>query len=52
MLVKGGDYARDQVVGADIVLGYGGDVQVVSLVEDLSTSALVQQLAQGNRTAE
>ena len=52
VLVKGGDYARDQVVGADIVLGYGGDVQVLGLVEDLSTSALVQQIAQGNRAAE
>lgn len=52
VLVKGGDYARDQVVGADIVLGYGGDVQVLSLVEDLSTSALVEQIAQGNRAAE
>lgn len=44
VLVKGGDYALDQVVGADIVTGYGGDVKVLSLVDDCSTSALVEKI--------
>ncbi len=47
VLVKGGDYAADQVVGADIVQGYGGDVRLLSLVADVSTTAIVERLAQG-----
>lgn len=46
VLVKGGDYAPDAVVGADIVRGYGGDVQVLGLVADLSTTAIVERLRQ------
>jgi D-beta-D-heptose 7-phosphate kinase/D-beta-D-heptose 1-phosphate adenosyltransferase len=44
VLVKGGDYARDQVVGADIVLGYGGEVRVLGLVDDLSTTRVLEQI--------
>lgn len=44
LLVKGGDYAPDQVVGADIVEGYGGEVRVLGLVEDVSTSGIVERL--------
>lgn len=44
ILVKGGDYAADEVVGAAIVEGYGGEVQVLSLVADLSTTAIVARL--------
>lgn len=44
VLVKGGDYSIDEVVGADIVRDYGGEVKVLSLVEDLSTSALVKKI--------
>jgi D-beta-D-heptose 7-phosphate kinase / D-beta-D-heptose 1-phosphate adenosyltransferase len=48
VLVKGGDYAVEQVVGADIVRGYGGEVSVLGMVEDCSTTALVERL-QRNR---
>lgn len=44
VLVKGGDYGIDQVVGGDIVRAYGGEVKVLSLVEDCSTSALVEKI--------
>jgi D-beta-D-heptose 7-phosphate kinase/D-beta-D-heptose 1-phosphate adenosyltransferase len=44
LLVKGGDYAGDAVVGADIVRGYGGEVRVLSLVADLSTTAIVARI--------
>jgi D-beta-D-heptose 7-phosphate kinase / D-beta-D-heptose 1-phosphate adenosyltransferase len=44
VLVKGGDYEIDQVVGADIVKSYNGEVRVLTLVEDCSTSALVQKI--------
>lgn len=51
VLVKGGDYAVDQVVGADIVTGYGGEVQVLGLIEDSSTTAIVEKIRKGESTA-
>lgn len=44
VLVKGGDYGIDQVVGADIVRSYGGDVRVLGLVENSSTTAIVEKI--------
>lgn len=44
VLVKGGDYGIDQVVGADIVRAAGGEVKVLSLVDDCSTTALVEKI--------
>ena len=44
MLVKGGDYRNEQVVGGDIVREYGGSVKVLTLVEDLSTSEIVDRI--------
>lgn len=45
VLVKGGDYAPHEVVGADLVRGYGGDVRVLSLVEGCSTTSLLDRAA-------
>lgn len=44
VLVKGGDYTTDTVVGAEIVRSYGGEVFVLSLVDNISTTAIVNQL--------
>ena len=44
VLVKGGDYSVDQIVGADLVRAYGGKVKVLSFVEDCSTSAMVEKI--------
>lgn len=44
VLVKGGDYGIDQVVGADIVRAAGGTVKVLSLLENCSTSALADKI--------
>jgi len=43
-LIKGGDYGVDQVVGADIVTAYGGEVKVLSFLDDCSTSAIVDRI--------
>lgn len=43
-LVKGGDYKLDDVVGADIVNSYGGEVKVLAFLDDCSTSAIVEKL--------
>ncbi|MFC3674164.1 bifunctional D-glycero-beta-D-manno-heptose-7-phosphate kinase/D-glycero-beta-D-manno-heptose 1-phosphate adenylyltransferase HldE [Ferrovibrio xuzhouensis] len=44
LLVKGGDYTVDQVVGADVVRGYGGEVRVSKLVAGQSTTATISRL--------
>jgi D-beta-D-heptose 7-phosphate kinase/D-beta-D-heptose 1-phosphate adenosyltransferase len=41
VLVKGGDYSRNTIVGADIVEARGGEVVVVPLVEGHSTTAAI-----------
>ncbi|MEO8478402.1 MAG: adenylyltransferase/cytidyltransferase family protein [Gemmatimonadota bacterium] len=44
ILVKGGDYDPDTVVGADLVRARGGRVVIVPLLPNLSTSRLVERL--------
>jgi D-beta-D-heptose 7-phosphate kinase/D-beta-D-heptose 1-phosphate adenosyltransferase len=44
VLVKGGDYSTSEVVGADLVRRHGGDVRVLGLVEDCSTTAIVARV--------
>lgn len=44
VLVKGGDYGVDQVVGADIVSEYGGEVKVLDFVDNVSTTRIVNKI--------
>lgn len=46
VLVKGGDYDKKGVVGWEIVEGYGGEVKVMGLVENCSTTAIVNKINQ------
>jgi D-beta-D-heptose 7-phosphate kinase/D-beta-D-heptose 1-phosphate adenosyltransferase len=46
VLVKGGDYAPDTVVGADVVRSYGGEVVIVPTIEGASTTGIVRKLTQ------
>ncbi|KXJ33427.1 MULTISPECIES: bifunctional D-glycero-beta-D-manno-heptose-7-phosphate kinase/D-glycero-beta-D-manno-heptose 1-phosphate adenylyltransferase HldE [Pseudomonas] len=49
VLVKGGDYKSvEEVVGAQIVQAYGGEVRILGLVENSSTTAIVERIR--NRT--
>lgn len=43
VLVKGADYAEDEVVGGDIVKAHGGRVVLAELTKGQSTSALVEK---------
>jgi len=43
VLVKGGDYARDAIIGADEVEAKGGRVVVIPFVAGYSTTALVER---------
>jgi D-beta-D-heptose 7-phosphate kinase/D-beta-D-heptose 1-phosphate adenosyltransferase len=44
ILVKGGDWALDRIVGRDIVEARGGVVKTVPLVPGLSTTGLLQRI--------
>jgi D-beta-D-heptose 7-phosphate kinase/D-beta-D-heptose 1-phosphate adenosyltransferase len=43
VLVKGGDYTKDQVVGREIVEASGGEVLIVDTLPDRSTTRLVER---------
>jgi D-beta-D-heptose 7-phosphate kinase/D-beta-D-heptose 1-phosphate adenosyltransferase len=47
VLVKGGDYTRDQVVGHEIVEAYGGEVLLVEVLPGVSTTSLVNRARAG-----
>ncbi len=42
VLVKGGDYDPDTMVGSEMVRSYGGQVVVIPLVDGLSTTAILR----------
>jgi rfaE bifunctional protein nucleotidyltransferase chain/domain len=44
VLVKGGDYRAEDVVGYSDVIDGGGHVEIIPLVEGLSTSALIERI--------
>ncbi|MEO8451952.1 MAG: adenylyltransferase/cytidyltransferase family protein [Gemmatimonadota bacterium] len=44
VLVKGGDYDRGTIVGADLVEASGGVVTTIPLVKDQSTTFLVERI--------
>lgn len=44
VLVKGGDYRIDEIVGADTVQANGGVVTTIDLVPGVSTTKLIQQI--------
>jgi D-beta-D-heptose 7-phosphate kinase/D-beta-D-heptose 1-phosphate adenosyltransferase len=45
VLIKGADYTVDQVVGGDLVRGWGGEVLLVDLREGHSTSGTIRRMA-------
>lgn len=44
VLVKGGDWALEQIIGRDLVEARGGVVKTIPLVPGLSTTALLQRI--------
>jgi D-beta-D-heptose 7-phosphate kinase/D-beta-D-heptose 1-phosphate adenosyltransferase len=47
VLVKGGDYTREQVVGHEVVERNGGEVLLVEIVPGFSTTSLVERAKKG-----
>jgi len=50
ILVKGGDYAADEIAGAEFVLANGGHVQVVDFVEGYSSSKIIDAIREGEES--
>lgn len=44
VLVKGGDWSPDKIVGASLVQDHGGEVYSLSLVDGFSTTRLVERI--------
>jgi D-beta-D-heptose 7-phosphate kinase/D-beta-D-heptose 1-phosphate adenosyltransferase len=44
VLVKGGDYTVETIVGAREVLAAGGEVKVLQFVDGCSTSAIIKKI--------
>ncbi len=44
IIVKGGDYTPEQVVGADIVKEYGGEVKILNFVDGHSTTDIINRI--------
>ncbi|HRD53195.1 MAG TPA: hypothetical protein PKY96_11170 [Flavobacteriales bacterium] len=47
VLAKGGDWAEDRIVGADVVKAAGGKAHSLKLVEGFSTTSLVERIRRG-----
>jgi len=44
VLVKGADYTIDQIVGSDLVLEYGGEVQTIEYLSGYSTTGIEKRI--------
>lgn len=44
ILVKGSDWNKERIVGADFVESYGGKVETINLVKGRSTSAIIEKI--------
>jgi D-beta-D-heptose 7-phosphate kinase/D-beta-D-heptose 1-phosphate adenosyltransferase len=49
VLIKGADYAEDQVVGAPFVKAHGGKVVLAALADGQSTTGLIARIAAGDQ---
>ena len=49
ILVKGGDYAPEAVVGKDVVEAHGGRVVIIPFIKGYSTSRLISKIQQHTR---
>ena len=44
VLVKGGDYTPETIVGADTVIGNGGEVIIIPILSGQSTSIIIEKI--------
>ncbi len=44
VLVKGGDYTQDQIVGAKEVIAFGGIIVINPIIEGFSTTSIIEKM--------
>jgi len=44
ILVKGGDYKKEEIVGYDVVKSNGGEIIIIELTEGYSTTKIIEKL--------
>ena len=49
ILVKGGDYTTDTIVGADTVIANGGTVEIIPLIPEKSTTSLLDRIIKSTK---
>ncbi len=45
VIVKGGDYTIDTIVGAKEVIEYGGQVEIIPFLEGYSTTSIIEKMS-------
>ena len=45
VLIKGGDYTIENIVGAEVVLGNGGSVEIIPIDQGFSTTGIIQKIS-------
>jgi len=45
-ITKGGDYTIEEMIGADVVIGYGGEVIILPFLEGHSTTEIISRTKQ------
>jgi D-beta-D-heptose 7-phosphate kinase/D-beta-D-heptose 1-phosphate adenosyltransferase len=48
VLIKGGDYSIDEIVGAKEVMANGGEVKIVPILEGFSTTGIIEKMKGNN----
>ena len=43
ILVKGGDYSLQEIIGADFVLTYGGEVEIIDYIDGYSSTSIIDE---------
>ncbi len=49
VLVKGGDYTLEQIVGAKEVMENGGQVKIIPILEGFSTTGIIKKMKEGDQ---
>ncbi|MCD6328106.1 D-glycero-beta-D-manno-heptose 1-phosphate adenylyltransferase [bacterium] len=52
VLIKGSDWAMNEIIGREFVTSQGGDVMRIPLVESISTSSIVELIRTGSKNPE
>lgn len=45
VLIKGGDYTVETMIGAEVVMENGGRIEIISIEEGFSTTAIIEKIS-------